>query len=115
MRLPLIIAVAVLLAGCGAEPKPEKIARDYVASTNPDKCDYVDLEFLERLTERRGKAARRACRDATMRFRPPQDVKVGRSEVKGNRAEVELVASGQDITVRLERREDRWLVSGLGP
>jgi len=107
-------ATAALLASCGGERSAQEVARTYVASDDPGKCDDAALPFLERQSRRRGEAARKACREAVERARPLRDVRVTGRSVGGDRAEVRLEASGQEVTVRLARTEGRWLVTGFG-
>lgn len=109
-----LLGAAALLAACGDDRSAQEVARGYVASDDPEKCDDVSQAFLERQTRRRGDAARSACERAVKRFRPPSGVSVTSASERGDRAEVRLEASGQDVLVRLERRGDRWLVVGLG-
>lgn len=114
MRRALLLAV--LFAGCGgggAERAPGDVAREYVASDDPAKCDDADLAFLERQTRRRGDAARAACRRNVERTQPPGGVRVRSQKTDGDRAEVLLEAGGQDVRVVLRRAGGRWLVAGF--
>jgi hypothetical protein len=111
------VTLALLTAcggGDGGDRAPEDVARRYVASEDPAKCDDATQALLERNSRRRGAAARKACREAVARFDPPAGVKVTGKEVEGNRARVDLRAGGQDVTVSLTRDGDRWRVSALG-
>jgi hypothetical protein len=114
MRRALLIT-AVLVAGCGSpERPPEDVARNYVASDDPEKCDKdADIAFLETQTHKKDEAAREECRRNVERSKPPKDVKVLGKEVNGNRAEVELEASGQHIRVLLRRLGGYWRVTGF--
>ncbi|MDQ5808954.1 MAG: hypothetical protein M3320_09780, partial [Actinomycetota bacterium] len=63
--MSLVALLAALLAGgCGGggDRPPEEVARDYVASGDPAKCDDADFGFLERQSRRKGEEAREACR-----------------------------------------------------
>lgn len=103
------------LAGCGGggDRPPEDVARDYVASDDPAKCDDADLGFLERQTRRRGEEAREVCRRNVERTRPPKDVRVRSQQVRGDGAEVLLEADGQLVRVLLRRAGDDWRVTGF--
>ena len=111
---PLAAAAGALLLACGASPAPEEVARSYVASDDPEKCDDAALEFLERQTRRRGEDARAACERNVERSDPPSPVRVVGHRVRGDRAEVRLEAGGQTVRVDLERRDGDWKVTGLG-
>lgn len=111
----LAVAAAILIAACGGDGRaPEAVAREYVASKDPAKCDDASQRLLEASSRKRGDAARAACRRAVARFDPPKDVTVTGKSVEGGRARVDLRAGGQDVRVRLERQGDRWLVTGFG-
>ena len=115
MRPAAIVLLLAALAGCGGEQRPpDDVAREYVASDDPGKCDDADLAFLERQSRRDGEAARDACRRSVEQSSPPTDVRVRSHEVRGDRAEVVLVASGQTLRVTLRRSGDVWRVTGLG-
>ncbi|HEV2814047.1 MAG TPA: hypothetical protein VGW10_12415 [Solirubrobacteraceae bacterium] len=116
MRPAATVLVLAALAGCGGdEPRaPEEVARAYVASDDPAKCDDADLAFLERQSKRKGDAARQACRRSVESTSPPKDVRVRSQKVRGDRAEVVLEASGQRLRVTLRRSGDAWRVTGLG-
>lgn len=113
-RFALLGAAVAVLAGCGGGRSPEQVARTYVGGEGPARCDAAAQAFLERQTGRRGDAAREACLRAAERLPPPAGVRVTGTTERGDRAEVALEAGGQDVLVRLERRRDRWLVTGLG-
>ena len=109
-----LAVVLVAVAGCGGDDRsPQDVAREYVASDDPEKCDDADLAFLERQTRERGDAAREACRRSVERGSPPKGVRVVEAETRGDEAEVRLEAAGQRIRVRLRRDGDRWRVIDL--
>ena len=116
--LLVTLVLAAPLAGCGESGPPargaEQVAREYVASRDPAKCDDAALPFLERQTRERGEAARAACRRAAARLRPPRRVRVTGMVREGDRARVRLEADGQRVAIELERRDGRWLVTGFG-
>ena len=116
MRQRHSLAIVLLLAaGCGGgERSPQDVAREYVASDDPSKCDDAELRFLERQTHRRGDAAREACRDSVRTTDPPRDVKVRSKKVDGDDAGVLLDADGQEVVVKMRRVDGRWLVAGFG-
>ena len=115
MRPVVAALVLAALVGCGGEQRtPEEVAREYLASDDPAKCDDADLAFLERQTPRKGEAAREACRRSVERSDPPTNVRVRSHEVRGDRAEVLLEAAGQRVRVTLRRSGDDWRVTGLG-
>jgi len=112
--LPAVVAAAAL-AACGGDGRSaEDVARGYVAGDDPAKCDDAAPAFLERRTRRRGEAARAACRAAVERFEAPKGVRVTSASHRGDSSEVRLVANGQKLSVRLARRDGRWLVTGIG-
>ena len=117
-RAGAAIAVVLLCAsaacGGGEDRPPEEVAREYVASDDPGKCDDADLGFLERQTGEKGEAARDVCRRNVERSDPPREVRVSRHDVEGERATVLLDADGQRVRVTLRRSGGRWLVAGLG-
>jgi uncharacterized lipoprotein len=118
----LLLAVGVL-AGCGDGPKPEAVARDYVATNAATKCDVLDPALVEQLTGKQGDAALAACRHNVTRVPAPTQVKVqgvkdeGTGEdpdAGGGVAEVRLVADGRPAEVRLRRQDGTWKIVGLG-
>ena len=113
--VPALVAL-LALAGCGGTEarSVEEVARDYVASDKPSKCNDADLAFLERESRRKGEAARDACRRSVERTTPPGEVETRGVSVKGGRAEIRLVADGQQVTVLLRKVGERWLVTGFG-
>ena len=110
----LLAGAAGALGACGGAEDPDQVALEYVRSDDPAKCERAATAFLEQQTGRRGAAARRACERAVREADPPGDVRVVGTDVRGSRADVRLEADTQDVRVTLERRGDRWLVSGLG-
>ena len=113
MRRAFLVAV-IALAGCGGEARaPEDVARQYVASDDPAKCDDADLAFLEEQTGEDGAAARDACRRNVERTSPPRDVRYVSQSARGELRTVRLEADGQDVRVELRPEGDDWLVVGL--
>ena len=109
-----LLGAAALLGACGGERSPDAVAKAYVGGKDPAKCEDASLAFLERQRRRRGAAARAAGREAVKRFDPPAGVEVKGITRRGDRARVVLQAGGQEVVVRLERPDDRWLVAGFG-
>jgi hypothetical protein len=118
--LAALVAAAVLAAGCGEE-KPADVARSYVATNKPAKCDLLTQGLLEQLTGRQGGSARAACRRNVVRFPAPKDVRVrGGAEEQGEEGEeageteVQLVVDGHPADVKLVHRGEQWLIAGMG-
>lgn len=112
--VPALLAL-LALAGCGGSEarSVDEVARDYLASDDPAKCNDADLAFLEQQSKRKGDAARAACRRSVERTSPPKEVESRGSSVKGGRAEVRFLADGQAVTVLLRKVGERWLVTGF--
>ena len=121
LRRPALLAVLALagpgLAACGGAPDdtPQAVAQRYVASDDPDKCELVLPETLERATGRQGADALRSCEEDVRRQGKPASVKVVEYEVERLRgvAEVELVADERPELLRLVKRGESWLISEL--
>ena len=110
----LVAAASVLASACASSTPPEEVARSYIASDDPAKCDDAALSFLEAQTGRRGEAARAACERNVEQTDPPAGVRVISHSVRSGRAEVRIEAGGQEVLVTLVRRDDAWEVTGLG-
>jgi hypothetical protein len=114
MRRAATAVVLLALSGCGGDERsPEEVARAYVASDDPAKCDDADLRFLEGQTRERGDEARAACRRNVETTTPPRDVRVRSTGTRGDDAVVLLETAGELIRVQLARDGDRWIVVGL--
>jgi hypothetical protein len=121
----LVLAAAVLV-GCGGEgPGPQDVARDFVRTNAPAKCDLLAQSLVEQLTEQRGAAARDACRRNVVRFAAPREVRLPEGEgeaerereaqaAEGTAAKVDLLVDGRETGVQLNKRDGRWLIVGLG-
>lgn len=116
---------AGVLAGCGGEgPGPQDVARDFVATNAPSKCELLAQPLVEQLTEKTGAAARAECRRNVVRFAAPKEVRLpgGESEAErereraaeGTAAKVDLLVDGRETGVQLNKRDGRWLIVGLG-
>jgi hypothetical protein len=123
----LVVAAWLLVAGCGEGPKPEAVAKDYVASNAASKCDVLAPALVESLTGKRGAAALAACKHNVVRFPAPRDVRISRVEgeageageeegetEKATEAEVELIADGREAAVKLAKQDGRWRIVALG-
>jgi hypothetical protein len=125
----LLVAACLLVAGCGEGPKPEAVAKDYVATNAASKCDVLARELVEQLTGKHGAAALAACRRNVVRFRAPKDVRISRVEgaggeegdkgeegetEKATEAEVELIADGKEAGVKLAKQDGKWRIVALG-
>ena len=109
------LAVLLVAAGCGtAERPPDEVAREFVTSTEPSKCGLLTRELLERQTGRRGEAALRFCERNVVRLPPPSEVRLVESEVRGRRAQVELVVDQREERLELVRGEDGWRIYATG-
>ena len=113
-RLPFAVLVVVTLTACGGTKPPQDVAREYLATNAPSKCDALTQALVERLTQRRGAAARAACRRNVARFAAPHDVKVRRTHADDRVADVELLADGRPAEIRLVKHAGRWRIAGLG-
>jgi hypothetical protein len=126
----LVLAAAVI-AGCGGEgPGPQDVARDFVATNSPAKCDLLAQSLVEQLTEQKGTAARDACRRNVVRYAAPKEVRLPEGEgesageaererereeaAEGTAAKVDLLVDGRETGVQLNKRDGRWLIVGLG-
>jgi hypothetical protein len=112
--LPAAALLMLGLVACGGTKPPQDVAREYVATNAPRKCDALTQSLVERLTQRRGEAARAACRRNVARFAAPRDVKVRQTHAEGRVAEVQLIADGRPAEIRLVKQGGRWRISGLG-
>jgi hypothetical protein len=120
----IVTAACVLAAGCGEGPKPEAVAKSYVASNAASKCDVLAGDLVEQLTGKRGAAAVAACKRNVVRFPAPRDVRVAsvaggeaegdRTEEEGGDAEVDLVADGREAEVKLAKQDGKWRIVALG-
>ena len=109
------LAGLLVAAGCGtAERPPDEVAREFVTSTEPSKCGLLTRELLERQTGRRGEAALRFCERNVVRLPPPSEVRLVESEVRGRRAQVELVVDQREERLELVRGEDGWRIYATG-
>jgi hypothetical protein len=120
-----LVLLAGLLVACGGgeERGPSDVAREFVATSSPAKCDLLAQPLLEQLTTENGEAARAACRRNVVRFPAPRDVRLrdggGEAERDADAdaaadAEVELLVDGREAGVKLNKRDGRWLIVGLG-
>ena len=127
--LLLLAATALALAACGDDDDKddvEQTVRDFVsASSEPDPeafCgELVTQEFIEQATGATGDRAEDECKrqldeasgvDAEL-------VEIRRTEIDGDEATVRAVIRTQGRpatqTLRLEREDDRWKLSGGTP
>jgi len=90
------------------------VAREFVSTNDPAKCDLLTPELLERQTERRGAAARRFCAMNVAREPRPTAVRVIEAEVAGGKAIVELLVDNREERLELVRRDGRWLIFATG-
>lgn len=116
----MVVAACLLVAGCGEGPRPEAVAKDYVASNAASKCDVLAPALVESLTGRHGAAAVAACKHNVVRFPAPRDVRIARVEGGGEEADagtaadVELIADGTEAVVKLAKQDGRWRIVALG-
>ncbi|HEX8084925.1 MAG TPA: hypothetical protein VF529_11605 [Solirubrobacteraceae bacterium] len=116
MRHTTLLATALLavLAGCGGDERsPDEVAREYLTSDDPAKCEDADPAFLERQTRKEGDEAIEQCRRNVESGSPPKGVRYVNIAVAGDRATVRFEVSGQPVRVSLRHRGDRWLVTDL--
>jgi len=111
-RIALALASVLAVAACGstAERPPDEVAREFVTSTSPAKCRLLTTELLERQTGRRGADALRFCERSVAGRPAPTEVRVIESEIRGGKAQVELVVDQREERVELVRREEGWRI-----
>jgi hypothetical protein len=126
--LALILAAAHLLLGCGGNDREDikQTVRDFVQATDRRDADkfcgeLVTQQFLEQTTGATGDKAMEACRQQLsavtgLRVRL---VRIGRSEIDGDRATARVVLETQgrrDVRLlRLRKEDGDWkLAAGRG-
>jgi ABC-type glycerol-3-phosphate transport system substrate-binding protein len=127
--LMLLLAVAALaVAACGDDDEEdvEQTVRDFVsASSEPDADEFcgelVTQEFIEQATGATGDEAEDECR-RQLAETPGVDaelVEIRATEIDGDKARVRAVIRTQGQpgtqTLRLEREDGKWKLSGGGP
>ena len=127
--LMLLLAVAALaVAACGGDDEEdvEQTVRDFVsASSEPDADEFcgelVTQEFIEQATGATGEEAEDECR-RLLEESPGVDaelVEIRATEIDGDEARVRAVIRTQGRpgtqTLRLEREDGKWKLSGGGP
>ena len=123
--LMLLLAVAALaVAACGGDDEEdvEQTVRDFVsASSEPDADELVTQEFIEQATGATGDEAEDECR-RQLEETPGVDaelVEIRATEIDGDEARVRAVIRTQGQpgtqTLRLEREDGKWKLSGGGP
>jgi ABC-type glycerol-3-phosphate transport system substrate-binding protein len=127
--LMLLLAVAALaVAACGEDDEEdvEQTVRDFVsASSEPDADEFcgelVTQEFIEQATGATGDQAEDECR-RQLEETPGVDaelVEVRATEIDGDEARVRAVIRTQGQpgtqTLRLEKEDGKWKLSGGGP
>ena len=127
--LMLLLAVAALAVGaCGDDDEEdvEQTVRDFVsASSEPDADEFcgelVTQEFIEQATGATGDQAEDECR-RQLEETPGVDaelVEIRATEIDGDEARVRAVIRTQGQsgtqTLRLEKEDGKWKLSGGGP
>ena len=119
--MAVVAAACALVAGCGEGPKPEAVAREYVATNDASKCEMLSTPLVESLTGRRGAAALAACRRNVVRFPAPEDVRIRSVKTEGEEdadraggAEVRLLADGREAELKLAKQAGEWRIVQLG-
>jgi ABC-type glycerol-3-phosphate transport system substrate-binding protein len=127
--LMLLLAVAALaVAACGEDDEEdvEQTVRDFVsASSEPDADEFcgelVTQEFIEQATGATGDQAEDECR-RQLEETPGVDaelVEIRATEIDGDEARVRAVIRTQGQagtqTLRLEKEDGQWKLSGGGP
>jgi ABC-type glycerol-3-phosphate transport system substrate-binding protein len=127
--LMLLLAVAALaVAACGDDDEEdvEQTVRDFVsASSEPDADEFcgelVTQEFIEQATGATGDEAEDECR-RQLEQTPGVDaelVEIRATEIDGDEARVRAVIRTQGQpgtqTLRLEKEDGKWKLSGGGP
>ena len=110
-RPSLLFVLVVLLAGCGGDPSPQEVARDYVTSNEPAKCELLTRELLERQTGRRGEEALRFCEANVVREQPPAELEIVESETRGGRTLVEVIVDQEEERIELVKRPEGWRIA----
>lgn len=110
--VPLLVLLAVL-GGCGGDPSPQEVARDYVTSNEPAKCKLLTRALLERQTGRRGADAVRFCEANVVREQAPSKLRVIETEVVDGRALVEVVVDDAEERIELVKRAEGWRIDAF--
>jgi predicted lipid-binding transport protein (Tim44 family) len=126
-RATFVLAGAVaVLAACGGGDDREEVeqtVRDFVEATSRGDADafceeLVTQEFLEQSTGATGDNATESCRRQFSRLRRVQVdlVRIDKTEVNGDRAEVRAVlrtrGQVQDLVLRLAKEDGDWRLTG---
>jgi hypothetical protein len=126
-RATLVLAGAVaVLAACGGGDDREEVeqtVRDFVRATKERDAEafceeLVTQEFLEQSTGATGDNATESCRRQFSRLREVRVdlVRIGRTEVDGDTAEVRAVlrtqGQVQDQVLRLQKEDGDWRLTG---
>jgi hypothetical protein len=125
--LLLLLLLPVLgLGGCGGGDDEEQIdetVRDFVNAANDRDADtfcgeIVTQEFLEKTTGAMGDDAQDECRRQLKAIKGLRVslVRIGKTEIDGDRATVRAVFRAQGVTapetLRLEKQDGDWKLSG---
>jgi hypothetical protein len=114
------------LGGCGGGDDEEQIhatVGDFVSAANDRDADtfcgeIVTQEFLEKTTGATGDDAQDECRRQLKAIKGLRVklVRIGKSEIDGDRATVRVVLRAQGVTapetLRLEKQDGDWKLSG---
>jgi hypothetical protein len=127
-RATLVIAGAVaVLAACGGgdddREQVEQTVREFVEATRQGDSEafceeLVTQEFLEQSTGATGDNATESCRRQFSRLRRVKVdlVRIGKTEVDGDSAEVRAVlrtqGQVQDLVLRLAKQDGDWRLTG---
>jgi ketosteroid isomerase-like protein len=122
----LLLALTVVLAGCGEDTSPEEEVRSTVtrfADASADKdyqvmCDELLAPALVTNVEQYGLPCELALKRGLGDVKAPK-LTLGKVEVKGDRAtaRVTTTATGQEPstdTLALRRLDDGWRIAALG-
>jgi hypothetical protein len=124
--LLLLLLPVLALGGCGGEDDEEQIdetVRDFVNAANDRDADtfcgeIVTQEFLEKTTGATGDDAQEECRRQLRAIKGLRVklVRIGKTEIDGDRATVRAVFRAQGVTapeaLRLDKQDGNWKLSG---
>jgi hypothetical protein len=124
--LLVLLLLVLALGSCGGGDDEEQIdatVRDFVSAANDRDAEafcgeIVTQEFLEKTTGATGDDAQDECRRQLKAIKGLRVklVRIGKTEIDGDRATVRVVLRAQGVTapetLRLEKQDEDWKLSG---